>query len=101
MEELIPSVFYLSQNSPNPFKTYTKIKYCLPIKAQVYLNVYNSEGNIIKKLVDKTQDAGTYEIEFNSYDLPGGDYYFQIQANELHKESELIFNKSKKMILIR
>ncbi len=52
MEVLVPSEFYLSQNSPNPFKDMTKIKYCLPCKTKVILTLFNSTGEMIKELVN-------------------------------------------------
>ena len=66
MADFIPSKFYLSQNAPNPFSKETKIKYCLPVKSKVHIAILNSEGDIIKLLVNKTQEAGTYEIKYKN-----------------------------------
>ena len=101
MEELIPSEFYLSQNSPNPFRNSTNIKYCLPFKTNVYLTIFNFDGIMVKELVNQVQEAGTYEIKFDSHDFPYGEYYFQLQAGDNIKKTKLYFNKMKKMILIK
>ena len=64
MEFLIPTKFHLSQNYPNPFKDKTTIKYCIAFKTLVKITIYNSEGEMIEKLVDEVKQAGTYEVEF-------------------------------------
>ena len=69
MDDLIPSEFYLGQNYPNPFKNKTTIKYCIPYKTKVRITIYNSEGNMIEKLVDEIKEAGTYEFEFSVSEL--------------------------------
>jgi len=82
MEELLSSYFHLSQNSPYLFKDNTKIRYSLPLKTNVCLTVFNSKGKVIKKLVNKIQEAGMYEINFNRNFFPGGDYFCQLQAGD-------------------
>ena len=98
VENLVPSEFYLSQNYPNPFREKTIIKFCIAYKTKVRLEVLNSEGNIIKVLIDEEKEAGTYEIEFNSHfgegrNLTSGVYFYQLQAGE--------FKSTKKMILMK
>ncbi len=101
MEVLVPSEFYLSQNSPNPFKDMTKIKYCLPCKTKVILTLFNSTGEMIKELVNKIQEAGTFEVEIDDHDLPDGYYSYQLEAFDVEARSSQIFIETKKMILIK
>ena len=111
MEELLPSNFFLSQNFPNPFKDETKIKYCLPVRTKINLTVYNSDGVKVKELVNKIQDAGTYEVKLSSHSGEGwnltvGPYYYTIQANDpssnsLKEQAKQKFIETKKMILIK
>ena len=58
MNDLIPSEFYLSQNYPNPFRDKTTIKYCVPYKTKVKLEVFDIEGKKIKILIDEEKEAG-------------------------------------------
>ena len=99
MEEFIPSEFYLSQNFPNPFNVQTNIKYCLPVKAKVSLNIFNSDGEIVKELVNNTQEAGTYEIKLSSNDFLEGQYFYVIEAVDLGSGLKKIFNDTKKMTI--
>ena len=62
MNDLVPSEFYLSQNYPNPFSEKTTIKFCVAYKTKVKLEVFNSDGEIIKTLLDEEKEAGTYEV---------------------------------------
>jgi len=99
MTEFIPSKFYLSQNAPNPFTDETKIKYCLPVKSKVCLAILNLEGDIIELLVNKTQQAGTYEIKYENLHCKKGEYCYQITATQNAKEYSEKFKQSKKMIV--
>src|SRR3972149_10549277 len=65
MNDLVPSEFFLSQNYPNPFSEKTTIKFCVPYRTKVKLEVFNSEGNLIKKILDEEKEAGSYEVEFD------------------------------------
>jgi hypothetical protein len=67
MTEFVPSEFFLSQNYPNPFREKTLIKFCIPMKTRVIITVYNSDGDLIEKLVDDVKNPGTYEVEFSAF----------------------------------
>ena len=101
MENLVPSEFYLSQNFPNPFSERTKIKYCLPVKAEVSLSIFNTSGEKVKELVDNIQEAGTYEVILNTSDFSPGNYYYALRAVDLGSGLKRIFNVTKKMIYLK
>ena len=100
MDNFVPSEFYLSQNYPNPFKESTKIKYCLPVRTEISLTVFSSDGKKMKELVNKIQEAGTYEVKLNSYDLPPGNYFYRILAEDPLTGARQ-FVEMKKLILLR
>jgi hypothetical protein len=93
MNNLTPSEFYLCQNYPNPFKERTTIKFCVAYKTKVKLEVFNSEDNIIKILVDEEKEAGTYQFDFDTIGLTEGTYFYQLAAEN--------YKSDKKMILIK
>jgi hypothetical protein len=95
--ELEPTEFYLSPNYPNPFSERTTIKYCIAYKTKVILTVYDSDGKELKILVDKIQNPGTYEVEFNvaqdsSPVKVKTIYFYQLEADNFkcEKKMELI-----------
>jgi hypothetical protein len=91
---LAPTEFHLSQNYPNPFKDRTSIKYCVPFTARVVITVYNTDGEMIEKLVNKEKSAGTYEIEFKtSAELPAGTYTCVLEAGKHRILKEMIYQK--------
>ena len=93
MEDLVPTEFRLSQNYPDPFRERTTIKYCLPKKTEVKLELFDSAKRKVKTLVDEIKEEGTYKVELDGKDLDEGSYYCIMQAGS--------FTDTKKMILIR
>ena len=91
--------YILFQNYPNPFNPTTTINYELKKMGFVKLNVYNSAGKVIKDLVNKSQIAGNYKINFYGNDLPSGVYFYQIEIKS--DKSNEVFTDTKKMILIK
>lgn len=77
-----PGKFVLSQNYPNPFNPSTNIKYALPSEVHVKLEVFNILGQRVDVLVDEYQEAGYYDVTFESRELPSGIYLYRIQAGQ-------------------
>ncbi len=95
----IPKNYVLYQNYPNPFNPKTIINYQLSMFNYVNLKVYDLAGNEVKTLVNKKQDAGNYEIEFDGSELSSGVYFYKIEVYD--ERSNQVFTETKKMILIR
>lgn len=101
MEDLVPSEFHLSQNYPNPFKEKTEIKYCLPERVKVKLEVLDSEERKVKTLVDEVEEAGTYKVNLSGEDLQEGFYYYKLEAGSPSTGSGQVYIETKKMILLK
>ena len=65
VEVFPPAIFALEQNYPNPFNPSTTLSYRLKDNGTVRLVVYDIKGELIEVLVNQTQEAGYYEVEFN------------------------------------
>ncbi len=89
----LPAHFALFQNYPNPFNPSTKIRYELPVQANVSLKVFNLLGQEIMSLVSSEQSAGRYEVELDGHALASGIYFYRIQAGD--------FTASKKLLLLK
>ncbi len=59
------------KNFPNPFNPTTTISYNLSFDTKVELNIYNSNGQLIKNLVDEEQSAGYHQVIWNGIDNNG------------------------------
>ena len=89
----LPTQFNLAQNYPNPFNPTTNISFALPNNAQVELNVYDVNGQLVMKLVDDMMPAGYHSVEFDASMLASGVYIYTIKADN--------FVTSKKMVLMK
>ncbi|MFA8342253.1 MAG: Omp28-related outer membrane protein [Rhodothermaceae bacterium] len=89
----LPEVYSLSQNYPNPFNPSTVIKYDLVETSKVKLVIYDILGRKVKTLVDKTQDAGSYKVNFDAKGIASGVYFYKIVAGEFSDIKKMLFIK--------
>jgi len=85
--------FVVGNAYPNPFnpKTVITMQYAVGSNAKIY--IYNSQGNLVKKLLDGFVDAGSYEIEWNASDMPSGVYIIAIRAEEFVRTQKVVLLK--------
>ncbi|MCW8802900.1 MAG: hypothetical protein OQK57_00755 [Ignavibacteriaceae bacterium] len=83
MEDLVPTEFYLGQNFPDPFKNKTIIKYCLPEEIRIRLEIFDSQKQKIKTLVDEIKEPGTYKVEFCAKGFREGIYLYSLTAGSI------------------
>jgi hypothetical protein len=91
-----PSVvksFELGQNYPNPFNPSTKISYTISEKSNVVLKVFDMLGREVATLVNNTQEAGSYSINFDASKLSSGMYVYSLKSGS--------FSATKKMMLMK
>jgi len=75
-----PKDFALSQNYPNPFNPKTIIKYGIPRRAAVRIEIFDMLGKRVRILIDGIHEAGTYEVEFEAKGLSSGLYVYKLTA---------------------
>jgi hypothetical protein len=95
---LIPMVFALYQNVPNPFNPTTTISFDLPRAVHVKLCIYNVKGELIATLVNQHMMEGRKEITWSAKDNRGcsvssGIYFYRFVAGN--------FMQTRKMVLLR
>ena len=93
LTEKFPNSFELSQNYPNPFNPSTTISYSIANQVKVTLKVYDILGREVAVLVNKNQDAGKYNIQFNAGHLASGVYIYRLTTGE--------FANAKSMVLLK
>ena len=79
-EGALPESFFLAQNYPNPFNPSTSISYSLPATSDVTLKVYTINGQEVRTLVQSTQAAGAYQVEFDASELASGLYLYRLET---------------------
>jgi hypothetical protein len=90
---------YSLANYPNPFQNTTDIVYTLPEQGNVKLVITNLRGQLVKTLVNMTQEAGSYKLTLNPIDLNmvPGVYMYHIQVDGLTSS----FTQTKKLVFTK
>lgn len=66
------------QAYPNPAAGLTTINYTVEKDGQVQITLNNKTGTMNRVLLNTFQKAGTYNLEINTRDLQGGNYFYTI-----------------------
>jgi hypothetical protein len=65
----------------------------------VNLRVYNVLGEVVAQLVNQTEPAGSYKVEWNASNLTSGVYIYTIDAKEVNGNNS--FRATKKLLLLK
>ena len=86
------------QNYPNPFNPSTTIQYEIADAGKIEINIYDLNGRLIKSIVNKYQQAGSYHVVWDGMNKSGnkvssGVYVYTVKYGNTVS--------SKKMILLK
>lgn len=90
--------YELSQCYPNPFNPTTTIRYTVPTRSEVVIEVFNTLGQRVTTLVHDSKPAGEYFVTWDGRNADGmavsaGVYLYRLRAGDLCE--------SKKMVLLK
>jgi acetyl esterase/lipase len=91
-----PAKFSVSQNYPNPFNPTTTIAFTLSIKSFVKLEVFDSPGQEVTKVVSEEIFPGTYSKQWNAKGLSRGTDIFRLQAGSYIVTKNLFYSNDMK-----
>ena len=77
---MVPREFNLGQNYPNPFNPLTTIRFDLPERSRVKLEVFDALGRSVALLVDSALESGYHEAVFSAEKLSSGIYFYRLTA---------------------
>jgi hypothetical protein len=107
----LPTEFTLSQNYPNPFLSEAKspaygrgnpetiIQYAIPAqiagRVHVTLRIYNTQGQLVRTLVDEERSAGRYRVVWDGRNEAGsrvssGVYLYKMMAGHFMVTKKLV-----------
>ena len=96
--ETPPAELALGQNHPNPFNPSTTIRYQVPERCRVTLDVYSVGGDLVARLYEGYRERGAYTASWNGCDAKGAQMSSGVYLYRLRAGKETL---SRKMILLR
>ena len=65
---------------PNPARGTTEIRYVLPQREQVTMDLYDLSGRRIRRLAEGIQEAGGHSLIWRGDSAPGGVYFLRLSS---------------------
>jgi hypothetical protein len=90
--------FALAQAAPNPFNPSTRIGYSLATRVPVRLGVYSPAGELVRVLVNGTQEPDVYQVTWDGRDDSGRELGSGVYLTRLEAGS---FTASRKLVLMK
>lgn len=91
-----PIAFALYANRPNPFNGRTLIRYAIPVRQRVTVDVYDVQGHRVARLVDGVMAPGNYSVPFGS-GAPGvqrllrsGVYFVRVESGAFRASRKVL-----------
>ncbi|PID27023.1 MAG: hypothetical protein CR982_07555 [Candidatus Cloacimonadota bacterium] len=91
--EIVPGSTTLAQNYPNPFNPETTISFRNTMSGMVNLSVFNSNGELVKELLNSEMATGNHSVKFNALNLNAGVYFYTLTTPNA--------SLTKKMVLVK
>jgi photosystem II stability/assembly factor-like uncharacterized protein len=88
-----PKGFNLRQNYPNPFNPTTTIEYELPQRSLLSISIYDLTGRLVKTLINESQEAGVYRLEFTAIGLSSGTYFYTLRTPQYQETKSMVILK--------
>jgi hypothetical protein len=80
----------------NPFRGSTSLRYSLPARLPVRIDVFSVTGQLVRTLVDREDGPGSYQVPFTMHDgasghtLAAGVYMVRIRAGKEQRSFRVI-----------
>jgi len=89
----LPLVYSLSGAYPNPFNSECTIRFTMPEKAHVTINVFNVLGQRVAQLINEVRPAGEHTVRFDSKGIGSGTYFYRMNAHS--------FSRTRMVVLVK
>ena len=90
-DPLSPGNSVLEQNTPNPFKSSTRINYNLKENTKVQIDVLNINGTPIATIVKGPIAKGSHSFEWTPDNVPAGSYYLVMKTGKFTEVKKIVY----------
>lgn len=95
---VVPLMYDLGDNYPNPFNPTTAISYSVPVSNNVNIQIFNELGQKVRTLVDRYVTAGTYQAVWDGTNdkgavVPSGIYFYKMTSSHFSTVKKMILSK--------
>lgn len=94
VDERVPVEISLNSVYPNPFNAATVLSFTLAHPGTINLNLYNVNGQLVRKISQGFMNAGTHKIHWNADGIASGIYLLKLEANG-------VAPRSRKLLLVK
>ena len=87
----VPSDFIISEAYPNPFNPTTQMSLTLNTAANVVVNVFNMNGQLVDVLANGQMSSGSYSFTWDGTNASSGVYFIKTQVgSEIHSQKIML-----------
>jgi arabinogalactan endo-1,4-beta-galactosidase len=97
-ENSLPTTAKLFANFPNPFNPETNIRFSIPRRTHILVDIYNTLGQRVRTLVDETRNSGTFSVRWDGTDGTGAHLASGIYLLRMSTGNEVLVQK---MLLLK
>ena len=99
----LPERFSVSPNYPNPFNPETTIRFALPFRAEVTVDILDLQGRLVAPLLSAAKPAGSHTVLWRGRsgqgtEMPSGVYFYRVVARSPEGR---VYRAVRKMTLLR
>lgn len=85
VDDDLPRISVLYGNYPNPFNPTTQIAFALPADGPANVSIYDTNGRLVRTLVNGVIEAGPHSVTWNGksnagVDVASGIYFYRLEA---------------------
>jgi hypothetical protein len=93
IDEFMRKRFRLNDCYPNPASYSTTFSFMINAQAVVDLKIYDSQGRMVKAVVQQSMNPGEHRIVADLSSLRPGNYFYKIKAGILNDAKQLLITR--------
>ena len=93
IDPMIPDDYFMSKSYPNPFNSTTTIEFGLPEAANVSIEVFDMNGQLVTTLINGAMSAGYHSTVWNAGMVATGTYVVSMNSNSFRSIQKVVLIK--------